>query len=94
MAKNQASETENAGNGSARAPHDETGWDPLEDEKAGAEKSEPAKPAKHFNLVRFLQEKPQGSGIRALLNAKYRTEVKTMEEWESALADLLNKKTK
>jgi hypothetical protein len=52
------------------------------------------KPAKHLNLVRFLQEKPQGSGIRALLNAEYRTEVKTMAEWESALADLLNKKTK
>jgi hypothetical protein len=52
------------------------------------------KPAKHLNLVRFLQEKPQGSGIRILLNAKYRTAVKTMAEWESALADLLNKKTK
>jgi hypothetical protein len=52
------------------------------------------KPGKRLNLVRFLQEKPQGSGIRVLLNAKYRTEVKTMEEWEIALVDLLHKKTK
>jgi hypothetical protein len=91
MAKNQAGETEN---GSARKPHDETGWDPLEDEKAEVKKSEAAKPSKPLNLVRFLQERPQSSGIRALLNAKYRTEVMTMTEWESALADLLNKKTK
>jgi hypothetical protein len=94
MAKNQANETENAGNGSARAPHDETGWDPLENEKEEEKKSESVKPSKRLNLVRFLQEKPQVSGIRVLLNAKYRTAVKTMAEWESSLADLLNKKTK
>jgi hypothetical protein len=94
MAKNQASETEKAGNGSARKPHDETGWDPLEDEKEEAKKSESVKQSKPLNLVRFLQERPQGSGIRVLLNAKYRTAVKTMTEWENALADLLNRKTK
>jgi hypothetical protein len=74
-------------------PQEEAGWNPLENENV-ASKQEEAKPPRHLNLVRFLQEKPQGSGIRALLNAKYRTAVKTMAEWESALADLLNKKTK
>lgn len=93
MAKNQAVETANNGNESAGAPHDETGWDPLEEEKA-ARKSEPAKPPGRLNLVRFLQEKPQGSGIRALLNVKYRTAVKTMEEWESTIKSLLKAKTK
>jgi hypothetical protein len=92
MAKNQAGETANNGNDSARAPHDETGRDPLEDEKAG--KKESKKPPVPLNLTRFLQERPQSGGIRALLNAKYRAEVKTMEEWENALAGLLNKKTK
>jgi hypothetical protein len=53
-----------------------------------------AKPGKRLNLVRFLQEKPQVSGIRALLNAKYRNAVQTMAEWENALAELLGKKTK
>jgi hypothetical protein len=92
MAKNQTGKTENAGNDSA--PHDETAWDPLEDEKAEKEKTEPAKPPKLLNLTRFLQERPQPDGIRALLNAKYRRDVKALTEWETALGELLNKKTK
>ncbi|GHV92009.1 hypothetical protein AGMMS50268_25120 [Spirochaetia bacterium] len=60
----------------------------------GNAKDKNAKPGKRLNLTRFLQEKPQSSGVRVLLNAKYRTAVKTLEEWETALTDLLGKKTK
>ncbi|GHU11057.1 hypothetical protein FACS1894151_10690 [Spirochaetia bacterium] len=51
-------------------------------------------PEKRLNLTRFLQEKPQDSGVRVLLNAKYRTAVKSLAEWEAALTELLGKKTK
>jgi hypothetical protein len=61
---------------------------------AGDGAKDKAKSGKCLNLTRFLQEKPQGSGVRVLLNAKYRTAVKTMDEWETALKDLLGKKTK
>ncbi|GHT84365.1 hypothetical protein FACS1894137_07310 [Spirochaetia bacterium] len=60
----------------------------------GNEKDKDAKPGNRLNLVRFLQEKPQQSGIRALLNTKHRNAVLTMAEWEDALAELLGKKTK
>jgi hypothetical protein len=96
MAKSQAGKeaaSEELPGAGEQAPENpvETGGQPEPDNKPD---DKPAEPVKRLNLVRFLQEKPQGSGIRVLLNAKYRTDVKTMVEWESALADLLNKKTK
>jgi hypothetical protein len=48
---------------------------------------------KRMNLARFLQIKPQSGGIRSLLIAKFGTLVKTLEEWEIAMKDLLAKKT-
>jgi hypothetical protein len=90
MAKSQAGEaaaSEELPGVTGRAPENPMGTGGKPDDK-------PVKPEKRLNLVRFLQEKPQGSGIVALLNAEYRAAVKTMAEWESALADLLHKKTK
>jgi hypothetical protein len=94
MAKNQAGEAASVGREGVNKPQEEAGWDPLKEEKTEAAESTKDKPPIRLNLTRFLQEKPQSGGIRALLNAKYRTEVKTLAEWETALGDLLNKKTK
>ena len=47
-----------------------------------------------INLYKFLQLKPQKSGITALLISNYKGEAKTAKQWEDALNSLLAKKTK
>jgi hypothetical protein len=47
-----------------------------------------------INLHRFLQIKPQESGITALLLSKYRGDAKTVEDWEATLKSLLETKAK
>jgi len=49
---------------------------------------------KAINLYRFLQLKPQKSGITALLISKYKGEAKTFKEWEARVNSLLATKTK
>jgi hypothetical protein len=60
----------------------------LPQEYEGSRKAD--KPA--MSVHRFLQMKPQSKGIRALLLSKYREEAKTLENWESAVRQLLAKK--
>jgi hypothetical protein len=45
-----------------------------------------------MGLARFLQVCPQKSGITALLRSKHTGDVKTMQEWEVAIEQLLHKK--
>jgi hypothetical protein len=85
-----------AGEAQQQIPEDTPAGNPRDGDGGGNADNKNVKPEKtrKLNLVRFLQEKPQDSGIRALLNAKYRTAVKSMDEWEIALKDLLGKKIK
>ena len=55
------------------------------------DKDKPAETPK-IGLARFLQISPQKKGVTALLVSKYRADVKTREQWEIAIADLLHKK--
>jgi hypothetical protein len=63
-----------------------------ESQDAGRGEDKPAVP-KRMNLIRFLQIKPQNSGIRSLLLAKFGALTKTLEDWEITLKGLLAKKT-
>ena len=49
-------------------------------------------PAQKMGLERFLQKSPRPSGITALLRIKHKAGVKTTEEWEAAVNELLKKK--
>jgi hypothetical protein len=75
-------------------PPDEEIHVPVQRQGDGTDDKPSVSKPKQLNLARFLQAKPQNSGIRALLLAKYSAAVKTIEEWEIDLKDLLGKKTK
>lgn len=49
---------------------------------------------KRMGLVRFLQLKPQKSGIEAILKRKYAMQVHTLEDWEQLTKAVLAKKVK
>ena len=69
--------------------------EPIEDEQAIPDDGQSVEqPKDSINVFRFLQLKPQNSGIAALLVFKYRNEIKTVESWEGILHELLITKTK
>ncbi|MDR1048104.1 MAG: hypothetical protein LBL64_10030 [Treponema sp.] len=47
-----------------------------------------------IGLFRFLQLSPQKKGTEALLFSKYKFDVKTREQWEKLISDLLSQKIK
>jgi hypothetical protein len=47
---------------------------------------------KKMGVVRFLQLRPQTSGISALMKKNYSSEVHTLSEWETILENLLKRK--
>jgi hypothetical protein len=47
---------------------------------------------KKMGVVRFLQLRPQKSGIAALMKKNYSSEVHTLSEWETILENLLKRK--
>lgn len=49
---------------------------------------------KRMGLVRFLQVKPQKSGIAAIMKRRYASEVHTQAEWETLVEYILNRKVK
>lgn len=56
----------------------------------GGEKKE--KPNPKIGLERYLQNYPRSSGITALLRLKNKADVKTIQEWEAVIKELLHKK--
>lgn len=59
------------------------------------ESSTPAKTnPKKIGLERFLQLVPQDRGVMALLRSKYAMDVKTQEDWEMTVKNLLERNAK
>jgi hypothetical protein len=59
----------------------------------GGGEVKPKEPTK-IGLARFLRLSPQKKGVTALLGSKHAVDVKTREQWEIAVQDLLSKKAR
>ncbi|MDR0473420.1 MAG: hypothetical protein LBH43_07100 [Treponema sp.] len=90
MSKSEKDETSNE----PKSPGLGLGETDKQDPQQGKPPDPTQKKNQAINLYRFLQLKPQKSGITALLTSKYKGEAKTLEEWEATLKSLLSTKAK
>jgi len=58
-------------------------------ETAGEKRGQPGL---KMGLERYLQKFPMARGITALLRLKHKADVKTIQEWEAVIKELLKKK--
>jgi len=58
-------------------------------DNAGEKKGQPCL---KMGLERYLQKFPMARGITALLRLKHKADVKTIQEWEAVIKELLKKK--
>jgi hypothetical protein len=62
-------------------------------EGSGAGDGDKQKDMPKIGLFQFLQISPQKKGVAALMVSRHRAVVKTREQWEIAVEDILHKKT-
>ena len=49
-------------------------------------------PTQKIGVVRYLQIKPQNSGVAAILKKKYAMKMYTIAQWDAIVDELLNRK--